>query len=207
MMRIVIADDHPLVRSGITATLLRSPDNKVVGEASDSEEALRLVASLKPDLLTLDLSMPGTIAPEDVAAQALALHPPLKILVLTAHDDEAMVRRLKKVRISGYLLKDEAPENLLQAVRAIEQGAVWISQSIAHKMMGLNATEDPVINLNARERQVLTQIGKGMDNLSIATKLNLAEQTVRNYASAIYEKIGVSSRVEAVVWARERGIA
>ena len=207
MMRIVIADDHPLVRSGITATLLRSPDNKVVGEASDSEEALRLVASLKPDLLTLDLSMPGIIAPEDVAAQALALHPPLKILVLTAHDDEAMVRRLKKVRISGYLLKDEAPENLLQAVRAIEQGAVWISQSIAHKMMGLNATEDPVINLNARERQVLTQIGKGMDNLSIATELNLAEQTVRNYASAIYEKIGVSSRVEAVVWARERGIA
>lgn len=204
-MRIVIADDHPLVRFGVKSTLARSEEHQVVGEASNAEEALRLVAELKPDLLTLDLNMPG-IAPEELAAQAREHHPELKVLVLTAMDDEPTVRRLKKVRLSGYMLKDEAPENLLQAVRAIEQGAVWFSQSIAHKMMGLDIAEDPAPTLTARERQVLAQIARGLDNLAIANELSLAEQTVRNYASAIYEKIGATSRVEAAVWARERGI-
>ena len=204
-MRIVIADDHPLVRFGVKSTLARSEEHQVVGEASNAEEALRLIVELKPDLLTLDLNMPG-IAPEELAAQAREHHPELKVLVLTALDDEPTVRRLKKVRLSGYMLKDEAPENLLQAVRAIEQGAVWFSQSIAHKMMGLDIAEDPAPTLTARERQVLAQIARGLDNLAIANELSLAEQTVRNYASAIYEKIGASSRVEAAVWARERGI-
>ena len=203
--RILIADDHPLVRSGVKATLSRSEDNMVVGEACNAEEALRLVLAFKPDVITLDLDMPGLSA-EDFALQSLAAHPSLKILVITAHDDEATVRRLKKVRISGYMLKDEAPENLLQAVRAIQQGAVWFSQSVAHKMMGLDTPDDPAPMLTPRERQVLAHIGKGLDNQAIASQLHLAEQTVRNYATNIYDKIGVSSRVEAAVWARDRGL-
>lgn len=205
-VRILIADDHPLVRFGVKTTLQRATENEVVGEACNAEETLRYVRSLKPDMITLDLDMPGPCTPEDLAAQCLEVHPTLRILVLTAHDDEATVRRLKKIRLSGYLLKDEAPEHLLQAVRAIQQGAVWFSQSIAHKMMGLDLQEDAAPTLTPRERQVLAAIGKGVDNRTIANELSLAEQTVRNYATTIYEKIGVTSRVEAAVWARDRGI-
>lgn len=204
-MKVLIADDHPLVRSGIRGTLSRSDAYQIVGEAQDSDETLRLVEQLKPDLLILDLEMPG-IPPEELATQARVLHAPLKILVLTAHNDDKILRRLTKVSISGYLLKDEAPENLLQAVRTIGQGAAWFSQAVAQRLLTLHQQEDPVPTLTPRERQILTLISQGKDNQTIAQELALAEQTVRNYASVIYDKIGVSSRVEAVVWARQQGL-
>lgn len=205
MMKIVIADDHPLVRSGVKSTLARSDDVQVVGEAQNSAEAMKLIEQHRPDMLILDIEMPG-IPADELTVAARELVPDLKILVLTAHEDEGSIRRLMKVKISAYMLKDEAPENLLQAVRAIGQGAVWFSQSVAHKLMGLNDPEDDLPSLTPRERQILTQIALGHDNQTIANELSLAEQTVRNYASSIYEKIGVASRVEAVVWARDRGI-
>lgn len=205
MMKIVIADDHPLVRSGVKSTLARSDDVQVVGEAQNSAEAMKLIEQHKPDMLILDIEMPG-IPADELTVAAREVVPELKVLVLTAHEDEASIRRLMKVKISAYMLKDEAPENLLQAVRAIGQGAVWFSQSVAHKLMGLNDPEDDLPSLTPRERQILTQIALGHDNQTIANELSLAEQTVRNYASSIYEKIGVASRVEAVVWARDRGI-
>jgi len=205
MMKIVVADDHPLVRSGVRSTLSRSDDVKVVGEAQSSSETLALILEHKPDLLILDIEMPG-IPAEELTVQAREIVPELKILILTAHEDEASIRRLMKVKISAYMLKDEAPENLLQAVRAIGQGAAWFSQSVAHKLMSLHDPQNDLPNLTARERQILTQIALGHDNQTIASELSLAEQTVRNYASSIYEKIGVSSRVEAVVWARDRGV-
>lgn len=211
-MKVLIADDHPLVRSGIKATLTGSNSSgpqgqeiEIVGEAATAAEATELIRKHLPDLITLDLQMPGMVA-DQFATQVRELHPKLKILVLTAHEDLATVKKLQKVRISGYMLKDEAPENLLQAVRSIGQGAVWFSQSVAHKMMGLDEPEDPFAELSARERQVLERIAQGKDNSVISEELSLAEQTVRNYASMVYDKIGVTSRVEAVVWARERGM-
>ncbi|MEW6278248.1 MAG: response regulator transcription factor [Candidatus Eremiobacterota bacterium] len=201
--RIVIADDHPLVRSGIRATLAEESDLELVGEACDGDEALRLVVSQRPDLLVVDLSMPG-LAADELIGQAREHLPELKALVLSAYDDDVFVRRLMQARISGYLLKDEAADNLVEAIRAIRRGAVWFSQGVALKMMGVNG--DPLGDLTPRERQVLERIARGMDNQAIAEDLHLAEQTVRNYASTIYEKIGVGSRVEAVVWARERGV-
>ena len=204
-MKILIADDHPLVRSGVAATLARSDEVQVVGEASDTVEVLVLTQQHKPDLLILDIQMPGEPV-DEVVQKARKLVPQLKVLILTAHADETSVRRLMKVRISAYMLKDEAPENLLQAVRAVGQGAVWFSQTVAHVMMGLQEPDNLWASLTPRERQILTEIARGHDNQTIAATLSLAEQTVRNYASALYEKIGVSSRVEAVVWARDRGI-
>lgn len=206
MTKIIVADDHPLVRSGVKATLSRAEDVQVVGEAHDGAEALKLIAELKPDLLILDVDMPG-MAAEQIVTEARKECPALKVLILTAHDDEASIRRLMRVKLSAYMLKDEAPENLLQAVRAISQGAVWFSQSVAHKMMGFQEPDDIWGTLTPREKQILTQIAAGKDNQTIASALDLAEQTVRNYASTIYEKIGVATRVEAVVWARDRGIA
>ncbi len=204
-MKIVIADDHPLVRSGVKSTLSRSDEVQVVGEAQDGSETLKMVEQHKPDLLILDVEMPGMPA-DELTVAARNIVPGLKVLVLTAHEDEASIRRLMKVKISAYMLKDEAPENLLQAVRAISQGAAWFSQSVAHKLMGLSDPEDDLPSLTPREKQILQQIALGHDNQTIANELSLAEQTVRNYASSIYEKIGVASRVEAVVWARDRGI-
>ena len=203
--RIVIADDHPLVRHGVRMALTRSEQNHIVGEASNSDEALRMVLSLRPDLLILDLQMPGMSA-EELIAQALAAYPSLKILVLTSHDDEKTVQRLKKVRIAGYMLKSEAPESLLQAVHIIQHGAVWFSKCVAHKMMGLDIQDSAASQLTPRELQILALLAKGLDNHRIAEQVKLAEQTVRNYVTVIYEKIGVCSRVEAVVWAYANGL-
>ena len=117
-----------------------------------------------------------------------------------------MLRRIRGTPVSGYILKDEAPENLAQALRVIQQGAVWFSQSVAQKMLGMVTEPDPLQALTSRERQILERIVQGLDNQAIANDLNLAEQTVRNYASTLYEKLAVSSRTEAVVWARENNI-
>ena len=173
-MRIVIADDHPLVRSGIRATLSRSEEIQVVGEAQDSPETLKMVEEFRPDLLILDIEMPG-IPAHQLAVEARKLVPDLKILVLTVHEDEASIRALMKVKISAYMLKDEAPENLLQAVRAIEQGAAWFSQSVAHKLMTIHEVKDDLPSLTTREKQILQQIALGHDNHTIADELSLAE--------------------------------
>ncbi|MBI3929197.1 MAG: response regulator transcription factor [Armatimonadetes bacterium] len=206
-MRVVLADDHPLVRSGIRTTLMNQARLEVVAEASTGEQALQAVVEHRPDLLVLDVSMPG-LAADQVISRAREVLPELKTLILTAYDDDAYVRRLTQVPISGYLLKDEAPETLLQAILVIKQGGVWFSRTIADKLMGFSRShaDDPFPALSARERELLALIARGLDNQFIATELNLAEQTVRNYASTIYQKIGVNSRVEAVVWARERGL-
>lgn len=187
--------------------LSRDESLQVVAEAADGTEALRLVLQHKPDLLLLDVSMPG-LTSDQVILRAKEAVPELKTLILTAHDEEVYVRMLTKVPISGYLLKDEAPENLLQAIRCIRQGAVWFSQSVASRMMGLTASQAERIpfDLTVRELEVLEGIARGEDNVVIAQRLNLAEQTVRNYVSTLYSKIGVPTRVMAAVWARERGI-
>ena len=199
--RIALADDHPLVRAGIRATLLEDPSFETVGEASTGDDALKMVLEKAPDLLILDLSMPG-LAPDQVVARSLAALPNLKTLILTAYDDDVYVRRMSQVLISGYLLKDEAPANLLHAIRAILSGAVWFSQTVARKMM----TQDKDLSLTGRERDLLECIAKGLDNKAISEELHLAEQTVRNYTSTLYQKLGVSSRTEAVVWSHQRGI-
>ena len=206
-MRIVIADDHPLVRSGIRTALLSQDGLTVVAEASTGDEALRAVLEHRPDLLILDVSMPG-VPPDQVIARARETFPELKTLILTAHDDDVFVRKLSQAAISGYLLKDEAPESLAQAVRVIEQGAVWFSQSVAAKIMGFSRTQsnEPLTLFNAREKEVMVRIAQGLDNQIISQELHLAKQTVRNYVRTIYQKMGVSSRVQAVLWARERGL-
>ncbi len=204
-MRVVIADDHPLVRDGIRAALSRA-DIDVVAEAPDGDAALRLVREHKPDLLILDLSM-GGLPFDQVIPQAQEAVPGLKTLVLTAHDDDAYVRKIKPLAIRGYMLKDEAPESLAQAVRVIQQGAVWFSQVIARKMMDSTWENPTEVNpLTAREATILAAVAQAKENGEIAHSLNLAEQTVRNYVSTIYHKIGATSRIGAAVWAREHGL-
>jgi DNA-binding NarL/FixJ family response regulator len=206
-LRIVIVDDHPLVRSGIRTALESDPELIVVAEAADGDEGLRAVLEHRPDLLLLDVSMPG-LAAEELVARAHQEVEGIKTLILSAYDDDVYVRNLTRVPISGYLLKDHAPEDLLQAIDCLRKGGVWFSQSVARKLMGLKAEEvpAPAPYLTTREQEVLAGISRGEDNPTIAKNLDLAEQTVRNYASTLYHKIGVHSRLAAAIWARERGV-
>ena len=207
-IRILLADDHPLVRRGISITLSAEQDMIVIGEAATNTETQRLSSELKPDIVLLDVSMPGPRAVETVAY----LHQhcaPIKILVLTAYDDAAYVRGLVAADVGGYILKEEPPEIVVHAVRAVMRGGTWFSPAVVEKLVH-GGTTDPFpyedIKLTSRERSILLMIAQGWENPRIAAQLDLAEQTVRNYVSRLYNKLGVLSRAEAIVWAHEHQI-
>ncbi|MBS2034442.1 response regulator transcription factor [bacterium] len=204
MLKVLIADDHPLVRSGVRATLEQSEGVQVLGEAHDYSEARTLAHKTRPDVIILDVQMPGGKAEEFVRSMHQEL-PQTKVLILSSHTEGPIVRGLMKAKVAGYMLKDEAPEHLLQAMRVLGGGATWFSHGIMDKLMEQHE-EDPLVGLTPRERQVLGYVAEGRDNAGIAEELCLAEQTVRNVVSSIYSKIGVASRVEAVVWVRDRGL-
>jgi DNA-binding NarL/FixJ family response regulator len=208
-IRVVLADDHPVVRSGIRAALEAEGDIKVIGEANDGHEVQEIIVSLAPDILLLDLNMPGPKA-TDTITFVRENSPQTKVVMLTAHDEDAYIRAVMRAGVSGYLLKEEAVDTVVKAVRAVRKGAAWYSQEIAERFVQWQFNREPEIDdthLTAREKELLTLVAKGWDNARIAEELGLAEQTVRNYTSTIYEKLEVHSRAEAIVWARERGFA
>ena len=205
VIKVLLADDHPLVRSGIRTTLSTASDVHLIGEATNSFDVRTLCHSLEPDVLLLDLNMPGPRPIETVTY--LREHcPALKVVVLTAYDDDAYVRGLLAAGVAGYVLKDEAPETVIKAVRTVVNGGTWFSQTIMQGLIqqsnhAANNLEYPL--LTDRDRQVLGMIARGWDNVRISSELSLAEQTVRNYISRIYSKLGLTSRGEAIIWARE----
>lgn len=192
-----------MIRHGLRATLAQLEDAEVVAEAEAGADVVRKVADHHPDLVILDLHMPGP-APEDVIRASRAAHPELKVLVHSAHAGADLVSRLCAVHVDGYVLKDEALTSFLQAVRTVRDGAVWFSGPVAQQMMARpTANSETATGLNARERQILALVAAGHSNRVIACKLSLAQQTVRNYVSLLYDKLQVSSRVDAAVWARQ----
>lgn len=204
-IKVLLADDHPLVRSGIRATLSVDSDVHLVGEATNSNDVRSLCLLLEPDVLLLDLNMPGP-RPVETVSYLRQNCPRLKVIVLTAYDDDAYVRGLLAAGVAGYVLKDEAPETVLKAVRTVVNGGTWFSQTIVQGLVQqtghlAHSLEHPP--LSDRDRQVLSMIARGWDNVRISTELSLAEQTVRNYISRIYSKLGLTSRGEAIIWARE----
>ena len=208
-VRVLLADDHPIVRSGIKGALETEDNIKVVGEANDGFEVQTLCRELLPDVLLLDLNMPGPKATETIAVVRETC-PDTKIVMLTAHDEDAYIRAVMRAGVSGYLLKEEAVDTVVKAVRAVKKGAAWYSQTIAERFVQWQFGREPEIEdaqLTPRERELLVLVAKGWDNARIAQELSLAEQTVRNYTSTLYEKLQVHSRAEAIVWARERGFA
>jgi DNA-binding NarL/FixJ family response regulator len=206
-IRVVLADDHPVVRAGLRLTLTAEPDIVLAGEATSGDEARRLARELQPDVLLLDVSMPGPPAAETVA-YLRERWPALRVLVLTAYDDDTYVRGLVAAGVAGYVLKDELAETLIQAIRSIVRGGAWFSQRVIDKFMHPDQPALPVApELTDRERQLLGLLTAGRDNARIAEALYLSEQTVRNYLSRLYTKLGVHTRTEAVVWARDHGLA
>jgi DNA-binding NarL/FixJ family response regulator len=204
-IRVLIADDHPLVRSGLCTALQTEPDIVVAGEASDGDEAQRQCAALQPDVLVLDLNMDGPPATATLAAVRERC-PRTRVLILTAYDDDVYVRGVVLAGAMGYVLKDEAPEALVQAVRTVAQGGTWFSRSLVENLvLQAEQGESDAPPLTERESQIIQLIAQGWDNARIAGELCLSEQTIRNYVSRLYGKIGVQTRAEAVVWGRDHG--
>jgi DNA-binding NarL/FixJ family response regulator len=202
-IRVLIADDHPLIRSGLRLALQTEPDIVVAGEAADGSEAQLQCAGLQPDVLVLDLNMDGPPAAA-ILASVRERCPRTRVLILTAYDDDAYVRGLVQAGAMGYVLKDEAPEALVQAVRTVAQGGTWFSRPVVETLVHrAEHDERNAPPLTERESQIIRLIARGWDNARIAEELCLSEQTIRNYVSRLYGKIGVQTRAEAVVWGRE----
>ncbi|HYH05135.1 MAG TPA: response regulator transcription factor [Bacillota bacterium] len=211
-IRILLVDDQMLfVESLRTVIETRSPDIKVVGVAHDGAAALQLVASLQPDVILMDVRMPKMDGVESTR-RIKEQFPEARVLMLTTFDDDHYVVEALRLGAVGYLLKDMPPAELISAVKAVHEGGVLISPKVATKLVAkLSAppaakppetpeqpkTTDPVFDLSSREQEILQLMAAGLDNREIAAKLYIAEQTVKNYVSIIYSKLGVRDRVQA----------
>ena len=204
----MIADDHPVVRAGVISMLRKEPDIRVVGEINDGGQVERLAIETAPDVLVLDINMPG-LDPVGTAHRLAEECPELRILILTAYDDEAYVISLLSAGVAGYLLKEEAPETLMAAIRAVANGGSWLSQRVA-RQLARKATAPPdrteVEPLTHRECEVLRFLAMGLSNADIAEKLVITKRTVQNHVSSIYGKLGLDSRAEAVLYAIRHGL-
>ena len=182
----------------------RAPDVEVVGEAEDGEEALALIEALVPDVAVLDCQLPGiegTQVAQEIRRQGL----PVRVLALSSYDDERYVRGMLEAGAVGYLLKDEAPETIVAAVRAAARGERYFSPAVAAKVAAWARRERPA-GLTEREMEVVRLVAEGMSNKEIAHKLKVKKRTVEFHVGNILRKLSVASRVEAAVWAKEHGV-
>ena len=210
-IRILIADDHPIFRFGMRTLLTSMPDMAVVGEAVTGEEAVQLVESLLPDVVLMDIHMPGMSGIE-ATAHIRTQHPRTAILIVTMLDDDSVFAAMR-AGARGYLLKGAEPAETLRAIRAVASGEAIFSPGIAERVM--HYFEHPLVSpaqavtlaqLSEREREVLTLIAQGLTNAAIAERLVLSPKTVRNYISEIYSKLQVTDRIQAVLLARQAGL-
>ena len=203
-IRVLLADDHPTVRVGLRVLLERAPDIEVVAEAEGGQETLALIEELMPDVAVVDCELPDIEGPQ-VAAEVERLCPQVRVLALSAHDDERYVRGMLDAGAVGYLLKEEAPEAIVAAVRAAARGEGYFSPGVAGKVEAW-ARGEPPGGLTEREFEVLRLLAEGLTNREIAQTLDIVERTVSFHVSNILEKLDVLSRVEAAMWAKDQGI-
>jgi NarL family two-component system response regulator LiaR len=207
-IRILIADDHGVVREGLRVLIRMEPGMEMAGEAEDGEQAVSLVRTLKPDILLLDMVMPGKCGLE-VIEEVKREETPVRILVLTSFSDDELVFPAIKSGADGYLLKNTPPKALLQAIRDVHAGTPSMSPSIAAKLMrelqrppDLPLTEEP---LTGREVDVLRLLAQGYSNGEIAGQLVIAEGTVRTHVSNILSKLHLANRTQAALYALREG--
>lgn len=204
-IRVLIADDHPVVRTGIRDELAKHPDLELVGEATDGDHTLELARTVRPDVLLLDINMPG-IAAVKVARELRSQPDPPKVLVLSAYADLESVQAMLRAGVQGYMLKDEDPARIPEGIRAVAHGIRWLSDRIGTIIAHSPARPDVSSILSPREIEVLELIGLGLDNDQIAERLSIVPGTVKNHVSAIYMKLRVRTRAEAVAWAWKNGL-
>jgi DNA-binding NarL/FixJ family response regulator len=203
---VLLVDDHPVVRAGIRNLLEKAPDITVVGEANNGEEALSLVEKLAPDVLLLDMEMPGMNGNE-VAVHLQASDSKVRILALSAHDDKQYIQELLANGAAGYLVKEEVPEAIVEAVRGVARGEQgWVSRRVAAQMSSwMRSDTEERMGLTGREVQVLKAVVAGKTNQEIGLSLGISEKTVEKHLEGVFTKLGVASRVEAAVHAVREG--
>jgi len=200
MITILIADDHPIIRAGIRALIEQDPEMKVVGEAQDGDETRHLVAQLLPQVLLLDLRMPGMSAAE-LEKRVRTNYPSTITLVLTAHDRDAYLAQMMDAGVAGYLEKDVKDFQLIHAIRRAVKGEVLFSNEQFNRVRKWRGQEGAQWkSLTKREREVLTLLAQGLDNAQISTTLNISIKTTAYHITHILQKLLVTSRQEAIVW-------
>ena len=214
-IRLILADDHAVVRSGTRELLEQQPDLNILGEASDGEEAVRLVGELKPDVVVMDVRMPKMSGVE-ATKEIKAAYPDVRILVLTAHDDDEYVFALLQAGANGYLLKTAEIEELVRAIRTVAAGQTALAPEVTGKVVAQFAsgkslpdmqaeTQETYDGLTERELDILRLVGKGLSNKQIGKQLYISDRTVQAHLSNIFSKLNVSSRTEAVMYAVRKG--
>ena len=210
VLRVVLADDHAVVREGLKALVNAQPDMRVVGEAADGEAAWRVAKELLPDVLVIDLSMP-LLGGADATARVRRDCPSVKVLALTVHEEQLYLTQLLRAGASGYVLKRAAPLELVRAVRSVASGGTYIDPSLTGTLVAgyldaERAAELPGHDaLSDREREVLVRIARGFSNKEIAAELGLSVKTVETYKARMSEKLGLRTRVDIVRYAAQRG--
>lgn len=209
-IRVVLADDHRVVRQGIRSFLEEAGDIEVVAEAADGEQALELVAAHKPDVLVLDVRMPK-LSGVEVARQVAERHPGVRVLILTAYDDDPYIFALLKAGAAGYILKTADSAELVRAVRMVAAGQPALAPEVAQKVVcrvagGPRSVGDEVVQpLSERELEVLRLAAKGLTNRAIGLSLSISDRTVQGHLANIYSKLHVNTRTEAVLKAVKLG--
>lgn len=203
-IRVVLVDDHPIVRAGIAGMLAQTDGIEVVGEASNGEEALSVIANTSPDVLLLDLRMPVMNGPT-LIRELRNRGSKLGILVLTTYDTDADILRATEAGANGYLLKDTSLDDLIRAIEATNSGDTWLAPSVATQVMkSLHGAS--IEKLSSRELDVLRLVANGLSNKEIAVELNVSPATVKTHLIHVFRKLDVNDRTAAVTVALDRGI-
>jgi DNA-binding NarL/FixJ family response regulator len=210
-LRVLIADDHPLFRHGIREILNLVPDIQVIGEASTGEESVTQAEALHPDVILMDVNMPGVNGIE-ATRRILRDSPHIRILMVTMFEDDGTVFAAMRAGARGYILKDADKENILRAIQAVGNGEAIFSPTIATRLIDFFSTQASTLpkeifpSLTEREREILQLIARGQSNADIVHELSLSPKTVYNYVSNILSKLQVADRAQAIIRAREAGL-
>ena len=201
-IRVMLADDHPVTRAGVRKFLSKASDIEVIAEADNGIQALEMAKQLEPDVLLLDIELPG-IKGLEIARELQVIHSPIKILVLSTYDDKQFIFGLLGNGAAGYLTKEEIPETIVEAVRGVARGEKgWVSRRVAAIMSAWTQTDEiSSKNLTPREFDVLKWVVKGKTNQEIGVELGISQKTVEKHLESVFAKLKVTSRVEAAVLA------
>jgi DNA-binding NarL/FixJ family response regulator len=206
VIRLLVVDDHVVVRAGLSRLLANYDDVELVGTAADGEEAVALSAELQPDVVLMDLAMP-VLDGIEATRRIVSARPETQVVVLTSFSDRVGILGALDAGAVGYLLKDAEPEDLMSGIRAAARGEAPLAPKVAKAVLTARREQRPADELTERERHVLALIAAGLPNKLIAQRLGISEKTVKGHVTSVFRRIGVDDRTQAALWAQQHGVS